>query len=84
MSDYTDTDILNNILFNNDNNDIKIKDKDEKEFKKDCPNAPYIATIIPIKKNPQTEDEKTRIVVIGDLHGDLELTKKIKKIIFGK
>nr|QBK88773.1 MAG: metallophosphatase/phosphoesterase [Mimivirus LCMiAC01] len=79
MSEFTsDTEFINKIFENIDNNDIPAYDK--KEFKKDCPDSSYIATVIPIKKNPQKEDEKTRIVVIGDLHGDLELTKKILDI----
>lgn len=41
---------------------------EETNFKNDCPNYKYIPTII---------EKKRRIIAIGDLHGDYELTIKI-------
>ena len=50
----------------------------EKEFMKDCPNYNELPTILPAKK---------RIIVIGDVHGDLKLTIdsfKLAKLINNK
>ncbi|ARF10601.1 metallophosphatase/phosphoesterase [Hokovirus HKV1] len=41
---------------------------EENEFKNDCPNYSYIPTIV---------EKKRRIIAIGDLHGDYDLTIKI-------
>ena len=51
-------------LFPNINDDII-------EFKKDCPNYPYLPIILP---------KKNRIIAIGDIHGDYKLLLKLLKI----
>ncbi|MBA42559.1 MAG: hypothetical protein CMF62_00935 [Magnetococcales bacterium] len=43
----------------------------KEEFEKDCPDYPYISTIIP---------PVDRIIAIGDLHGDYNLTLQILKL----
>lgn len=55
---------------------IKIMSKDnfyseETEFREDCPNYPFIPTVLP---------KKRRIIAIGDIHGDLELAIRSLKL----
>lgn len=45
--------------------------KEEKEFKKDCPNYNYLPTVI---------ESAGRIIAIGDLHGDYKLTLDVLKL----
>nr|QBK88944.1 MAG: metallophosphatase/phosphoesterase [Mimivirus LCMiAC02] len=73
-----DTDILNNILFNDIK--IKIKDKDKKEFKKDCKGYPYLPTVLPAKIKKKGPHSTGKIIVLGDIHGDYKLLKNALKL----
>lgn len=46
-------------------------DKEYHDFKKDCPNYDFLPTILPAQK---------RVIVIGDIHGDLQLAIKSFKL----
>lgn len=52
-------------------NYVNYEKRDKEDFEKNCSKYPYLPVILPKVK---------RIIVIGDLHGDLELTKQCLKI----